>query len=214
MGSQGFVLEPIPAVCGRGQGTSWTSRQLIAGPSPMAEAAMQGANCTSGAIWGSLSCSRTLQHAAQLSPELGSEPATFRSLVNLLHLLSYSRPWIVTNHPKHLFFCITILQFSYWCITDILHADSDPSVIIIISPEQNIDRALLQNTYTAVGCNLKRHRCFLTVPKLIHWARHTVISTKSSDVDPTLEGADTWAVQGDCRGSSQDRNAAETYSAF
>ena len=37
----------------------------------MAEAAMPGANCTSGAIWGSVSCSRILQHAAQLSPELG-----------------------------------------------------------------------------------------------------------------------------------------------
>ena len=64
-------MEPIPAVSGRGQGTPWTSRQLIAGPLLMAEAVMQGANCTSGAIWGSVSCSRTLQHAAQLSPELG-----------------------------------------------------------------------------------------------------------------------------------------------
>ena len=42
----------------------------------MEEAAMQGANCTSGAIWGSVSCSRTLRHAAQPSPgELGFKPA-------------------------------------------------------------------------------------------------------------------------------------------
>ena len=33
------------------------------GPSLMAEAAMPGANCTSGAIWGSLSCSRTCSSA-------------------------------------------------------------------------------------------------------------------------------------------------------
>ena len=32
MGSQGFLLEPIPAVSGRGQGTPWTSCQLITGP--------------------------------------------------------------------------------------------------------------------------------------------------------------------------------------
>ena len=43
------------------------------GPSLMAEAAMQGVSRTSGAIWGSVSCSRTLRHAAQLSPELGFE---------------------------------------------------------------------------------------------------------------------------------------------
>ena len=60
-----FLLEPIPAVSGRGQGTPWTSRQLAEGPSLMVEAVTQGANCTSGAIWGSLSCSRTLPHAAQ-----------------------------------------------------------------------------------------------------------------------------------------------------
>ena len=51
MGLQGFVLEPIPAVSGRGQGTPWTSHQLIAGPSLMAKAAMQSANHTSGAYW-------------------------------------------------------------------------------------------------------------------------------------------------------------------
>ena len=51
MGSQGFLLEPLPAVSGRGQGAPWTSRQLIAGPSLMAEAAVQGANGSSGAIW-------------------------------------------------------------------------------------------------------------------------------------------------------------------
>ena len=88
MGSQGFLLEP--AVSGRGQGTPWTSRKLIAGPSLMAEAATQGANCTSGAIWGSVSCSGILRHAAQLGlNQLG--PATFRSLAKLLYPLSNSR---------------------------------------------------------------------------------------------------------------------------
>ena len=80
----------------------WTQSQLSLGEgrvlpgqvtsSLMAEADMQGDNRTSGAIRGSVSCSRTLQHAAQLSLELGFEPATFRSLGNLLFLLSYSRP--------------------------------------------------------------------------------------------------------------------------
>ena len=37
----------------------WTSRTFTD--------AMQGASCTSGAIWGSVSCSRTLRHAAQLA---------------------------------------------------------------------------------------------------------------------------------------------------
>ena len=50
MGSRMSLLEPRPAVSGWGQGTPWTSRQLITGPSLMAEATMQGANCTSGAI--------------------------------------------------------------------------------------------------------------------------------------------------------------------
>ena len=59
----------------------------------MAEAAMQGVTRTSGAVWGSASCSRTLRHAAQLSPGLGFEPATFRSLADLLYPLSYSRPF-------------------------------------------------------------------------------------------------------------------------
>ena len=66
MGARGVLLEPIPAVSGRGQGTPWTSCQLIAGPSLMAEAATQAA--TSGAIWGSVSFAWSLQHEAQLSP--------------------------------------------------------------------------------------------------------------------------------------------------
>ena len=45
-GDMSTYLEPILADSGRGQGTPWTSRQLITGPSLMAEAAMQGANCT------------------------------------------------------------------------------------------------------------------------------------------------------------------------
>ena len=54
----------------------------------MAEATMLGA--TSGAIWGSVFCPWTLQHAAQLSLELGFESATLRSLADLLYPLSYS----------------------------------------------------------------------------------------------------------------------------
>ena len=44
------------------------------------------------AMWGSVSCSKTLRHAAQPCPEPGFELATFRSLVDLLYPLSYSRP--------------------------------------------------------------------------------------------------------------------------
>ena len=54
----------------------------------MAETAMQGASCESEAIWGSVSCSRSLRHAAQFSLELRFEPATLRSLADLLYLLS------------------------------------------------------------------------------------------------------------------------------
>ena len=43
------------------------------------------------AMWGSVSRSRTLRHAAQPCPEPGFEPATFRSLVDLLYPLSYSQ---------------------------------------------------------------------------------------------------------------------------
>ena len=70
-GSWGLLLDPVPAVSGQVASSS-------PGPSLMAEAAtMQGANRTSGAIWGSVSCSRTLRHAAQISPrELGFVPAT------------------------------------------------------------------------------------------------------------------------------------------
>ena len=42
--------------------------------------------CKVPTIWGLVSCSRTLQHAAQLSQGLGFEPATFRSLANLLNV--------------------------------------------------------------------------------------------------------------------------------
>ena len=85
-----FLLEPIPAVSGRGQGTTWTSLQLMAGH--FTDGKGCHASCQSGAIWTSLSCSRTLRHAAQLSPELGFEPTTFRVLADLLYPLSYSCP--------------------------------------------------------------------------------------------------------------------------
>ena len=61
------------------------------------QVSMQGANLTSGEIWGSVSCSRTLQHTAQLSPELGFEPATFQSLAYLLYPLSYSQVQVCVN---------------------------------------------------------------------------------------------------------------------
>ena len=44
------------------------------------------------AMWGSVSCSNTLRHAAQPCPEPGFELVTFGSLVDLLYPLSYSRP--------------------------------------------------------------------------------------------------------------------------
>ena len=52
------------------------------------------------AMWGSVSRSRTLRHAAQPCPELGFEPATLRSLVDLLYPLSYSRPKMQLQHIK------------------------------------------------------------------------------------------------------------------
>ena len=77
MESQGFWLEPIPAVSGQGQGSTWTSRQLITGLSLMAESDMQGVNFTSGGIWGSVSCSRTLRHTAQLSSAQSTDKNTW-----------------------------------------------------------------------------------------------------------------------------------------
>ena len=47
-------------------------------------------------FWGTVSCSRTLQHVAQFCPgELGFESATFQSLVHQLYPLRYSRPSII-----------------------------------------------------------------------------------------------------------------------
>ena len=59
---------------GRRQGTPWTSHQLIAGPLLMAEAATQGAICTSGAILG-------FSIFSSAPGEPGFEPATFQSLM-------------------------------------------------------------------------------------------------------------------------------------
>ena len=50
-----------------------------------------------GAIWGSVSCSRTLRHAAQLSLELEFEPVTFWSVADLLYLPSYSHTWPIIH---------------------------------------------------------------------------------------------------------------------
>ena len=61
-----LLLEPIPALS-QGEG------RVLPG---------QVASSSQGpywwAMWGSVSCSRTLQHAAQPCPEPGFEPATFR----------------------------------------------------------------------------------------------------------------------------------------
>ena len=61
MGSRGVAAGANPSlVSGRGQGTPWTSRQL-----------------TDEQWGGSVSCSKTLRHAAQPCPEPGFELATF-----------------------------------------------------------------------------------------------------------------------------------------
>ena len=71
-----LLLEPIPALS-QGEG------RVLPG---------QVASSSQGpywwAMWGSVSCSRTLQHAAQPCPEPGFEPATFQSLVDLLYPMS------------------------------------------------------------------------------------------------------------------------------
>ena len=57
--------------------------------------------CTSGAILGSVSCSRTLRHAARFSPgEPGFEPATFQSQADQLPL-----SYIVVEVNSSLQFC-------------------------------------------------------------------------------------------------------------
>ena len=79
----------------------------------MAEAAMQGANCTVSSV----SCSRTLWHAAQLSTgEPGFEPATFLSLDDPL---SYNRSsnrlkGITSLSGRPTCFHPTIFQLSYY----------------------------------------------------------------------------------------------------
>ena len=76
MGMQGFLLEPIPAVSGRGRGYPLDK-------SPAHRRALtDGRGNDARYQYGSASCSSTLQHAAQLSPELGFEPATFQSLAD------------------------------------------------------------------------------------------------------------------------------------
>ena len=73
-GLQGVAAGANPSnVSGRGQGTPWISRQLIAGPSLVSNVGF------------SISLKDT-----STCPEPGFEPATFISLVNLLHPLSYS----------------------------------------------------------------------------------------------------------------------------
>ena len=54
-------------------------------------------NCSSGAIWGLVSCSRT--HAVRGDPEF--EPATFWLLDDPLYLLSYSRKNVEWENLKN-----------------------------------------------------------------------------------------------------------------
>ena len=71
----------IPFSRGRG-GCCWSQSQLSLGEGRVhpGQVALTDGNRTSGAIWGSVSCSRALRHAAQFSPgELGFKPATHRS---------------------------------------------------------------------------------------------------------------------------------------
>ena len=66
------LLGPNPVhTIGIGQGTPWMSCQLIAGPLLMASVHQEQ-------LWGSVSCSRILQHVAQFRPgEPGLELVTF-----------------------------------------------------------------------------------------------------------------------------------------
>ena len=101
MGSRGVAAGANPSlVSGRGQGTTWTSRQLIAGPSLMSNVGF------------SVSLKDTLCSSAL--PGAGIEPATFQSLVDLLYPLSYSRPVtvavvIITGHAP-LCLCLNFLS--------------------------------------------------------------------------------------------------------
>ena len=98
IGSRGFLLEPIPADSGRGQGTPWKSRQLIAGP--FTDGRGHHASCQLH-IRSNLGFSILLKDTSTCSSaqpslgELGFEPATLRSLADLLQL-SYSRPDFAT----------------------------------------------------------------------------------------------------------------------
>ena len=79
MGSRGVAAGANPSfVSGRGQGTTWTSCQLITGPSLMSNVGF------SILLKDTLTCSSALPGAGIWT--------TFRSLVDLLYPLSYSRP--------------------------------------------------------------------------------------------------------------------------
>ena len=77
-GHRVLLLEPIPALS-QGEG-----RVL---PGQVASSS-QGPHWW--AMWGSISCSKTLRHPAQPCPEPGFELATFWSLVDLLYWLSWA----------------------------------------------------------------------------------------------------------------------------
>ena len=97
-----LLLEPIPA-SSQGKG-----RVL---PGQVASSS-QGPHWW--AMWGSVSCSKTLRHAAQPCPEPGFELATFRSLVDLLLT---SRPALPAELQPPLFLSVCFQYSSFACVS-------------------------------------------------------------------------------------------------
>ena len=86
MGSRGVAAGANPnLVSGRDKG--WTSRQLIAGPSLMSKVRF------------SISLKDT-STCSSAQPEPGFEQVTFRSVVDLLYLPSYSIQYPITGYTK------------------------------------------------------------------------------------------------------------------
>ena len=62
----------------------------------LAEAAMQGANCSSGAIWGSVSCSGSLRHAARRSRD-SNQRQLKRDVSRSFYCLITPQTWAVVS---------------------------------------------------------------------------------------------------------------------